>query len=110
MPPPVLRESYTVAFGNLRRLLDGVKDAQDPKEAIMMAFQAISASAEISDNLVMSVGALEDTVNTWESAGSRSFGKKSLSESKCVSNQSSERGNKRMNKQVCEQSSERANV
>ena len=67
-------------------MLNAVRDVQDPKEVILKAFQAIEASAEISENLVRSVGALEDKVDTWESAGHRYSSRKPLSESKCVSN------------------------
>ena len=86
MPPPVSRESFSAAFGNVRRLLTTAKEAQDPKELIIKAFQAIEASAEIAEKIVMSVSAVEDKVETWELAAPRSHGQKQLSESKCVSN------------------------
>ena len=67
-------------------MLDAVREVQDPKEAILRAFHAIEASAVISENLVRSVGTLEDKMDTWESVRSRHPDKKPLSESKCVSN------------------------
>ena len=87
MPPPVIRESYTAAFGNLRRLLTTARDTQDAREVVLLAFRAIEASAEVSENLVHSVGSVEDKLATWEFSTPRgSFGSKPLSESKCVSN------------------------
>ena len=53
---------------------------------IITAFQAIEASAEIAERIVMSVNAVVDKVETWELAAPRLHGQKSLSESKCVSN------------------------
>ena len=66
MPPPVARESYTAALGNLRQILTAARDIQDAKEIIRLAFRAIEASAEISENLVHSVGSVEDKWATWE--------------------------------------------
>ena len=86
MPPPVPRESFSTAFGNLRRILATAKGTQEPKDLIVVAFQAIEASAEIAERIVMSVGAVEDKVETWELAVPRLHSQKSLSESKCVSN------------------------
>ena len=87
--PPVPRESFAAALGNVRKLLTSAREVQDPKEVIVRAFQAIEATAEISERLVMSVGALEDKVGTWETAATSQFGSnrpKPLSESKCVGN------------------------
>ena len=86
MPPPVPREAFALALGNIRQLLTSAKDTQDPKEVIVKAFQAIEAATEISERIVMSVGALEDKVETWETATRRPQGEKPLSESKCVGN------------------------
>ena len=63
MPPPIPREAFAAAFGNLRQLLTTARDTADPKEVIVKAFQAIEATTEISQKLLMSVGALEDK---WE--------------------------------------------
>ena len=87
--PPVPRESFAAALGNVRKLLTSAREVQDPKEVIVRTFQAIQATAEISERLVMSVGALEDKVGTWETAATSQFGSnrpKPLSESKCVGN------------------------
>ena len=46
-------------------MLTTAKEAQDPKELIIKAFQAIEASAEIAEKIVMSVSAVEDKVETW---------------------------------------------
>ena len=76
LPLPVSLESFSTAFGNVRRLLTTAKEAQDPKELIIKAFQAIEASAEIAERIVMSVGAIEDKVETWELAAPRSHSQK----------------------------------
>ena len=90
MPPPVARESYVAAFINLRQVLTAAKESQDPQQAILKAFQAIEASAEISENIVRSIGAVEDKLENWESAApfspQISYAQKPLSESKCISN------------------------
>ena len=86
MPPPVPRESFIAALGNIRQFLTLARDTHAPKEVIVKAFQAIEATAEISERIVMSVGALEDKVGTWETAATHSHGRKPLSESKCVGN------------------------
>ena len=64
MPSPVARESYTAAFRNMRQLLTAARDTQDAKEVIRLVFRAIEASAEISENLVHSVGSVEDKLAT----------------------------------------------
>ena len=74
------------ALANLRGLFTAAQNTQDPKEAITMAFQAIQAAAEISEKLAWSMGAVEDRMETWESAAPCQHGQKPLSESKCVSN------------------------
>ena len=55
-----------------------------------MAFQAIESSAEISENIVRSISAIEDKIGNWEPAAplqsSFSYSQKPLSESKCISN------------------------
>ena len=91
MPPPVPRESFALALGKLREILDVAKGNTDPKEVLVKALQAIEATAEISEKILLSIGALEDKVETWEAAGSNyptegSHGRKPLSESKCVGN------------------------
>ena len=86
MPPPVPRDAYAVALGNIRQLLATVKDTPDPKEVTLKAFQAIEATTDIAQKFLLSIAALEDKVETWELAAPRSHGQKSLSESKCVSN------------------------
>ena len=86
MPPPIPRESYIAAFGNLKRLLATAAEFQDPKEVLVVAFKAIEALATIVEQIVLSVNAVEDKVGTWEPAALRSSGQSSLSESKCVGN------------------------
>ena len=90
MAPPVARESYARAFVNLRQLLNAARETQEPQEWILKAFQAIEASAEIFENIVRSIGAIEDKVENWESAApfspQFSYGQKPLSESKSISN------------------------
>ena len=86
MPPPVARESYVAAFFNLRQVLIAARELQDPQQAILKAFQAIEASAEISENMVKSIGAVEDKFENWESLPQFSYSQKPLSESKCISN------------------------
>ena len=84
MPPPVSRESFAQALGNVRQLLVQARETQDAKEVLIKVFLAIEATAEISDRLVLSVGAVEDKVEIWTAA--RSHSHKQLSESKCVGN------------------------
>ena len=85
MPPPVARESYVAAFINLRQVLTAAKESQDPQQAILKAFHAIEASAEISENIVKSVGVIEDRLENWELAAAFPqqfpYGQKPLSES-----------------------------
>ena len=86
MPPPVPRDTYAVALGNIRQLLSTVKGTPDPKEVTLKAFQAIEATTEIAQKFLLSIGALEDKVETWELSAPSSYGGKPLSESKCVGN------------------------
>ena len=64
--PAVPRESYLAAFVNLRLLLTAARETQDHQQAILKAFQAIEASAEIAEHLVKSVGAVENKLENWE--------------------------------------------
>ena len=84
MAPPVLRETFAHALGHLRQILIAARETQDAKEVLMKVFLAIEATAEISGRLVLSVGAVEDKVETW--IATRSHSQKSLSESKCIGN------------------------
>ena len=93
MSPPIQRESYVAALMSLRGLLTAAQNTQDPKGASVKGFQAILAAAEIIENIVVSIGAVEDKVETWESAAPRQYGQKPLSESKCdQTRQNSRRG------------------
>ena len=61
--PAVPRESYIAAFVNLRLLLTTAREMPDHQQAILKAFQAIEASAEIAENLVKSIGAVENKLD-----------------------------------------------
>ena len=82
--PLVAWESYATAFVNLRQLLSTAKDAKDAREIFLKAFQAIEASAQISENMAASIGAIEDKIGNRESEAPSSHSRKPLSESKCV--------------------------
>ena len=62
MAPPVRRESFTIALGNVRQLLTTARDTQDPKEVLVKAFQAIEATAEAAEEVIVTIPSIAQTI------------------------------------------------
>ena len=86
MARPVNRDAYASALVNLRELLMAARATTDGKEILGKVFGAIEAHAEITENVIRSIGVAEDKLEIWQATVQSSRNLRQLSESKCVSN------------------------